>query len=379
MDKLMIIYNFFSETDLEILLDSSEVVENLQLFQTKIANTNKQMKQNFYITLPNSILDKLPLKVSVNQVPMRWTNEVVGEHIDKSRDGIIFDKTILIYLTDDPDSVLIIEGTEYPIQKNTAFIFSPNLLHSIKHYTDTIITPRLMIGPMSEYIQSVGCLRYPYYYSNIDDANLGVNSINYSCAGDPFLTPELAGLTIPEGNTFLGWMLAPDHYPIDPANSNGFPNNQLYLAGEIYYDPSYTSFNNYNLYPVYETIPSLYSQGYRFLSGNKSGAFWYGKPDGFPGFLYKKNVGVGARRSTRQGAAGNKIAQTAYIYNKYKPGTGGIGASSVANRRAKARLASVCSPNQPCGKFYPFLGRYSSYTENPNGYFIAPQNSSFWK
>lgn len=311
-------------------------------------------------------------------VPMRWTNEKVSEHIDRSQDGVQFEKTIIIYLTDDPNSVFILDGEEYPIKKNTAFLFSPNLLHSVKHQTDTILIPRLMIGPMSEYMQPVGCIQYTYY-NNIDDANLGVNLINSSCLDQPFLTPVEANLTIPEGNTFLGWMLAPDHYQIDPSFSNGFPDNQLYLAGQTYYDVNYTSFNNYNLYPVYVTMPSLYSQGYRFQTGNKSGSFWYGKPDGFPGFLYKKNVGVGARRSTRLGAAGNQIAQSAYLYNKYKPGMGGVGASSIANRRAKARLASVCAPNQPCGKFYPFLGRYSSYTENPNGYFTAPQNSTFWR
>ena len=39
-----------------------------------------------------------------------------------------------------------------------------------------------------------------------------------------------------------------------------------------------------------------------FGSGNSNGQFWYGKSTNFPGFLYKKNVGVGARRSTKMGA-----------------------------------------------------------------------------
>ena len=38
----------------------------------------------------------------------------------------------------------------------------------------------------------------------------------------------------------------------------------------------------------------------RFGTGsNSNGQFWYGSTTNFPGFLYKKNVGVGARRSTK--------------------------------------------------------------------------------
>jgi hypothetical protein len=105
---------------------------------------------------------------------------------------------------------------------------------------------------------------------------------------------------------------------------------------------------------------------------NSNGQFWYGSTTNFPGFLYKKNVGVGGRRSTKLGAGGNTTCNTyQYLYNKYKPGQGGVGASSIATRRAKNRAASVCNANQ-CGQFYTYLGRYNSYTENPNGYFPFP-------
>lgn len=107
---------------------------------------------------------------------------------------------------------------------------------------------------------------------------------------------------------------------------------------------------------------------------NSNGQFWYGSSVGFPGFLYKKNVGVGGRRSTKFAAGGNTTCnQYQYLYNKYKPGQNGIGASSIANRRAKNRLASICSANSgQCGAFYSYLGRYNNYTENPNGYFPYP-------
>jgi hypothetical protein len=118
----------------------------------------------------------------------------------------------------------------------------------------------------------------------------------------------------------------------------------------------------------------------RFGTGsNSNGQFWYGNTTNFPGFLYKKNVGVGGRKTTKFAAGGNLITNTnQYLYNKYKPGTGGVGASSISNRRAKNRLASVCkdmtSNDSQCGKFYQYLGRYNNYTENQNGYFPYPPN-----
>lgn len=110
-----------------------------------------------------------------------------------------------------------------------------------------------------------------------------------------------------------------------------------------------------------------------FGSGsNSNGNFWYGNSTNFPGFLYKKNVGVGGRRSTKMAPGGNITCNSStYLYNKYKPGGGGVGASSVANRRAKNRLATVCSGNK-CFPCYTTLGQYSNYTHNPNGFIPCP-------
>ena len=109
-----------------------------------------------------------------------------------------------------------------------------------------------------------------------------------------------------------------------------------------------------------------------FGSGYSNGQFWYGRSTGFPGFLYKKNVGVGGRRSTKMNPGGNITCNSyTYLYNKYKPGTGGVGASSIANRRAKNRLATVCDA-QKCFPCYTTLGQYSNYTHNPNGFIPCP-------
>lgn len=54
------------------------------------------------------------------------------------------------------------------------------------------------------------------------------------------------------------------------------------------------------------------------------------------------------------------------IYNKYKAGTGGVGASSISNRRAKNRLASICDDGtNNCYAFYNTLGKYKA-NKNPD-------------
>ena len=124
------------------------------------------------------------------------------------------------------------------------------------------------------------------------------------------------------------------------------------------------------------------STGFSGLS-TSYGSFWYGNSIGFPGFIYKKNTGVGTRRSTVMFAGGGLICnKSTYLYNKYKPGTGGVGASSTSNRRAKNRLATVCGiniNNEPnglngnnCFPCYMTLGQYSNYTHNPNGFVPCP-------
>jgi hypothetical protein len=92
---------------------------------------------------------------------------------------------------------------------------------------------------------------------------------------------------------------------------------------------------------------------------NSYGQFWYGSNIRFPGFLYKKNVGVGGRRSTNFGAGGNKLTNTPQnIDNKYQAGNSGIGATSISTRRAKNRLATTCGEynNVRCFNGYNSLG-----------------------
>lgn len=80
---------------------------------------------------------------------------------------------------------------------------------------------------------------------------------------------------------------------------------------------------------------------------NSYGQFWYGNNIRFPGFLYKKNLNVGGRRSTMFAAGGNRVTNTPQdVNNKYQAGNSGVGASSIATRRAKNRLATTCNGHQ---------------------------------
>lgn len=88
-------------------------------------------------------------------------------------------------------------------------------------------------------------------------------------------------------------------------------------------------------------------------------------------YSYFHNSGVGARISTRFAAGGNRITNTyQYIYNKYKPGNNGVGANSIAVRRAKNRKSTICG-KEPCFPCYMTLGKYNK-SYNVNGFYPCP-------
>jgi hypothetical protein len=73
----------------------------------------------------------------------------------------------------------------------------------------------------------------------------------------------------------------------------------------------------------------------------------------------------GISRSYQMASDGNSID----IQNKYTPGSGGVGASSIANRRAKNRLATICGDKPAnCFPYYMTLGQYNKSSGNPNGF-----------
>jgi len=100
------------------------------------------------------------------------------------------------------------------------------------------------------------------------------------------------------------------------------------------------------------------------ISGNIGGSFWYGKQIGFPGFLYKKQIGSGIKKNTLMNPGANTYCNCKNnydIFNKYSPGLNGVGSNSISVRRMKNRRATInkCFPN------YMTLGIYNkSYNVN---------------
>lgn len=76
------------------------------------------------------------------------------------------------------------------------------------------------------------------------------------------------------------------------------------------------------------------------------------------GFLYKNSGGGGVRKNPSYGLINGIPAN---VNTKYVPGAG-VGATSIAVRRAKLRSATICNAEQPCGVFAMRLGIHSSRT-----------------
>ena len=110
-------------------------------------------------------------------------------------------------------------------------------------------------------------------------------------------------------------------------------------------------------------------KGFR-TGSNSYGQFWFGGTT-FPGFLYKRNLGAGGKRSTLFTPGGTTICnQPTNLWNKYTPGSG-VGGSNIATRRAKMIHATSCTNGQQCGQFYSQLGQnqirpsqYTNYRSN---------------
>ena len=128
------------------------------------------------------------------------------------------------------------------------------------------------------------------------------------------------------------------------------------------------------------TNTNIYS---RRISSTSFGSFWYGKGTNFPGFFFKKNTGVGGRRSTKFAAGGNSTCNTYQnVNNKYVSGSGVNGSVSSTNyaiRRRMIRNASNCVNNN-CSINYFYLGYPLTYqassVPSPIGDLICSKNNT---
>lgn len=86
------------------------------------------------------------------------------------------------------------------------------------------------------------------------------------------------------------------------------------------------------------------------------GSLYFGKG----GFVYKKAGGGGARKNPSLGLLN---CSSTTFYNNYIPGSG-VGANSIASRRAKTIRATKCSSQYPCYPSFSKLGLYASGGSN---------------
>ncbi len=151
-------HHILSEEDINYLLEREEVIN---------AKKNIDSKSDgviyFMIPLNNdsykmlSIKNKLSTQFGLNlehiqSLPMRWIKGDTKPHMDRDLSGKSFTRTHLVYLTNSSGS-LRINNESYPITQGSGYVFDEGLHHET---VDTGVTPRLLLGPMSEHLNAVG-------------------------------------------------------------------------------------------------------------------------------------------------------------------------------------------------------------------------------
>ena len=203
--------NVFSNEELEYLNTLPEVL---------VAKASIDSKQSgmvyFSVPITNLIRDTLSSRFGLNlsvdsKIPMRWIKGDTAPHVDIGASD--FQTTCLVYLNDSPGN-FIIESEFYPIRANTGFVFNEGRSHETQ-YTENV--PRLLLGPMNEFVEPVGT-PIMTYFSTEADAIANTNILGYGIS-----------YTVGDGGPFGGytsWRLA--------SNSNGTsPQNVVYVNGNV--------------------------------------------------------------------------------------------------------------------------------------------------
>lgn len=152
-------HNILSEEDINYLLETNDVIN-----AKKNIDSKKDGVIYFTIPLLNNISDKilsiknklsthfdLDLK-NIKSLPMRWIKGDTKPHMDRDLSGSAFTRTHLVYLTNSSGSLLV-NNESYPITQGSGYAFDEGLHHET---VDTGLTPRLLLGPMSEHLNAVG-------------------------------------------------------------------------------------------------------------------------------------------------------------------------------------------------------------------------------
>ena len=214
------VLNVFTQTDLEYLNNLPEVLEaKARLGSQKVVYFSITLTESLRITLE----ERLNLDLStVSTIPLRWIKGDTPSHIDTGASH--FEHTYLVYVNDSEGSFVL--GSEsYPIQANTAFVFSEGIVHKTE---GTGFEPRLLVGPMNELAEPVGG-SVTFYYPSEADAIANTNEIT-----------QYGSYVIQSVSGYNYWRIA-------STSTGPSPQNVLYFVGDILTGNGTTDF--YYLYP----------------------------------------------------------------------------------------------------------------------------------
>jgi hypothetical protein len=216
-----IFYNVFTNEELEYLSQLPEVAEA----KSKINNNLTYSVVYFNITLTENLKNSLNICFgldfsNISEIPMRWIKGDTKPHIDVG--STKFQNTYLAYINNSQGE-FIVDNKTYSISSNTAFKFNEGISHLT---TNTGEIPRLLLGPINEFVNPVGS--NVTYFPSEDDAIAYTNPL-----GNSNIYTVDGGLY---GYTY--WRIA--------SNSSGTsPQNVTYANGS-----NLNSGGSYNLYPA---------------------------------------------------------------------------------------------------------------------------------
>lgn len=237
--KVITFKDIFTEKELNMIENDMMV----QSYKDDALNNHKKFIK-FTIPIGEDIKNKLNvynIKIDA-ELPMMWIKGDIHKHIDKAANNSDseFDYTNLIYITDDNNGELIIDGNSFPIKKGNGYRFH----HGLEH--ETVGTDpnkmRLMIGPISEKGFMVGG---------------GGPTILYMLVNPPdYLIPYY----IPYDTKFINASEIPSQYiPAPPIVLKGWyvfyvdDSNALYKVGDIVLpNTPYNMDYSYWVYPIWE-------------------------------------------------------------------------------------------------------------------------------
>ena len=228
-----IISNVFANDCIEYIIQSPEAVAA----KDKLDISALSSVVHFTIPITENIrnallthLGHLGLNVSsteITHLPMRWIIGDTVPHKDVGSTG--FENTYLVYITNNSGE-FIIDSNSYPITENTAFVFNEGILHKTQN---TGSEPRLLLGPMNEFANSVGAGANILYYDNYADAYSQNNPIAYQYSPDWIIGNINSGSI----GTYTSWQVAINNVTFIPIGiyNNGFDLSTTIFGGTTYY------------------------------------------------------------------------------------------------------------------------------------------------